>query len=237
MKEQIWGWDPSNRKRTEEIRQSLLLFLPSLPEQKLQIEWDAGGDQTLVNFRTKDGYVDFDCSIAFRDYLRDYFELPNAGEYYNKGGGVLIIEGQLLVFEYDEYAYFEKDELLYIEEHEYDEGIWIDFSHLNINDFFEKADKEKVHFYSSVNFVREKETYTSIELYGKTIPNAWIAKQEAKLELDIQDYMQTKCTMPFRHAEMSCSGTITASGIQIEELYKIEYTVEKDKKQERVNLL
>jgi hypothetical protein len=56
--------------------------------KKIRIEWDAGGDETPVNFIDKDGdFFEKEEAVSLISKLIEELNLPCAGEHYHKGEG------------------------------------------------------------------------------------------------------------------------------------------------------
>lgn len=80
--------------------------------QFITVKWDAGGDECLVYFSTKDSnkieYFSEDLSWELRDLIVEKLMLPGAGECYNKGEGEVFLneKNQLCIrFTAKEYYY------------------------------------------------------------------------------------------------------------------------------------
>jgi|GEM_PF-2223670 len=76
--------------------------------ESIVAEWNAGGDDTCCNVKIKDiyNYTKDGVNICW-DLIAETLELPNAGEYYNKGHGEIDVnqEGQV-VLRYSTRAYY-----------------------------------------------------------------------------------------------------------------------------------
>ncbi len=99
------------------FKTQLTTLLESLKQnnQKLTAIWDAGGDQTIITFYIDKQEYRFEDNEPLWNYLYSLlttqFELPNAGESYNEGGGEFQLdENGDIQFEYNEFYYFEDEE-------------------------------------------------------------------------------------------------------------------------------
>ncbi|MCR9143699.1 MAG: hypothetical protein NXI24_15735 [bacterium] len=82
-------------------------------------EWDAGGDETLVNVRIEGSYeVESDFRQALRYKIKDVLNLPNAGERYHEGRGRVLLEDDVrLVLRFDaEDSYANEDRFYFDDE-------------------------------------------------------------------------------------------------------------------------
>jgi len=97
------------------LQEELLKLLLELKKknQKLTAKWNAGGDQTILNFLIDGNYIDWSQDSVFdklRTFLVTKFQLPNAGEYYNQGKAEIKLpdyddnDATILII-YDEFAY------------------------------------------------------------------------------------------------------------------------------------
>lgn len=109
---------------TTQLKEQLLKLLHEGKE--VTVTWDCGGDEAFA-YPAIDGKElgyenEFSCELA--DYIIEKLNLPDAGEFYLKGGGRIFIEANTIVIEhtsvgagvmdYDE----EKEEEIYSEEEE-----------------------------------------------------------------------------------------------------------------------
>lgn len=72
--------------------------------KKITFEWDCGGDETLIDVfenkkPTNAKWVDPLC-----DVVAEKLELPNAGEYFVKGGGELVLKKEDLYVKHNSVA-------------------------------------------------------------------------------------------------------------------------------------
>lgn len=66
--------------------------------EKIEIRWDAGGDETPVWVYSNDVEIDWKESEDLVTLVVEILTLPNAGEYFVKGSGILIFkDDQLLI--------------------------------------------------------------------------------------------------------------------------------------------
>lgn len=240
----LWNYFRRSNKVEQQLpseRQSDVNLIPTLKEklldrlkefeqkgQEFSIKWDAGGDETLVNFQLDGEYFDHysdEVYIDFVRYLIEEFELPNAGEYYNEGGGTLSIEdGDSLIFEYSEYAYGED----YLSEEDtvhYREGFSITADESSIK-LLEYVNEESMNFYGSVCFLNEQTEDFSI--YSKLSDKRFKKQKVPELHQRIQAAVLAKFTPPFEGIEINYVGNLNEEYILIEELHTVQYFIDKN---------
>lgn len=135
-----------NEPKGKSLKEEVIDLLKDLrsKEETLTIEWDAGGDNTLVNFYLNDKtpiYDRNDNSVFYklRDHLIDKFELPNAGEYYNDGMAMLALdENDEVLITYSEIAYYDDydNEVDEIDDIVVEHSLKLDFNKFNSLNFF-----------------------------------------------------------------------------------------------------
>lgn len=83
--------------------------------KKLIVKWDAGGDETLVNF-PGEKIMNYDDSLdkaltiytELRSIIRKKLDLPNAGEDYDRGQGEIFLnERNQVILKFDSQRYYE----------------------------------------------------------------------------------------------------------------------------------
>ena len=79
--------------------------------QFITVKWDAGGDECMVYFSTKDGdkieYFEENLGWELQDLIAEKLMLPNAGECYNNGEGeVFLSEGNQLCIRFSAKEYY-----------------------------------------------------------------------------------------------------------------------------------
>ena len=69
----------------------------------LTAKWDAGGDETLVSLYVDGKQLSFNSEhfFAICDVIADQLELPNAGEWFVKGGGTIRREANQIVIDHE----------------------------------------------------------------------------------------------------------------------------------------
>lgn len=197
--------------------------------KKLAVKWDAGGDQTVLNFYLdKDvlPYYEDEVLEPLRTYLIEEFDLPNAGEYYNEGKGIFSIENEhQIAMVYDEFAYGEK----YDKDFESEESI-VEFSIPSTEScqkILDVSNKTTLNFYGSTSFLYEVSDH--FEVYANPLKDK---NKQAILDLQqtIKQNALSKFEPPFEGSEIGYAGTIDANQITVEELYQIKYWIDKDNK-------
>lgn len=68
--------------------------------KKVEVSWDAGGDETPVWIDVDGERVAWKESQGIVDVIIENLQLPNAGEEYSEGGGVLLFDGETLSLRY-----------------------------------------------------------------------------------------------------------------------------------------
>lgn len=199
--------------------------------EKLTVKWDAGGDETLVNYFIKDKNFPYPNEMLrdLTSYLIEEFQLPNAGEYYNKGGGTIsLTDDNRILLEYDEYAFFEG--------HESDESenflteFFVEDS-LDIKPLLSIFSLQKISFYGSMSFHHKKSEY--FETY---IPRNEKNEYKTKLKQfqeQLQKEILSKLKEPPKNLEIGYSGHIAANEIVVEDIYVLKYVIDKDNKNEK----
>lgn len=198
----------------------------------LIVKWNAGGDETIVNYFCNEvplGYHSFDFLEELRIYLVEEFNLPNAGEYYNDGRGKFsIVNEDEILFEFDEYAYFENYEGE-IESEMFEETFTVNFSNKK---FLEEYSLLETNFYGSISFLQERE-HEELQMDISGIDEDILNDKLKTLNQVIKKYILSKFDPPFQDLEINYSGKITIDKIIIDEFYRIKYTVDKNRKNEK----
>ncbi|UZR98165.1 hypothetical protein [Chondrinema litorale] len=211
--------DPREKSLKEEVI-DLLKDLRS-KEETLTIKWDAGGDNTLVNFYLNNitpVYDKYDNSVfhKLRDHIIDKFELPNAGEYYNDGEAKLLLdENDEVLITYSEIAYYDDydNEVDEIDDIVVEHSLKIDF------------DK-----FSSLNFFGEFSSFpTKSEDYFRIQQEFSIsAALEKELKELIKDQFYKNPILTQDLISISFGGEINETQIIINDISYYKHVVEKD---------
>lgn len=217
------------------LKEKLLEYLKNYEQDghQLVIKWNTGGDETIINFYMDDesypAYLD-DIYSAFTSYLIEEFELPNAGEYYNNGGGVLSVEqGNRILFEYDEYAYGE----IYDEDTESQNNI--DAFNIPATDqsrqLLDYFNENELLFHGSTCFLNE--VTDEFRVYTKDFDKK--VKKERALDLFqiIKKSAIEKFTPPHDASEIHYSGILIENEIRFEDVYQLNYFLDKNKVKEK----
>ena len=217
------------------LRENLLKRLLKYQEEnkKLSVKWDAGGDQTIINFFL-DGkdlryHLSDDLLKNFARYLVEEFELPNVGEYYNQGGGMISIEnGTKILFEYEEFAYGE----IYDDNIESEiklEGFSID-SNMESKKLLEELNQLELNFYGTTSFLLKE-----IDDFELSTPSYDYRVRKSKFA-EIQNYIKKhaleKFSPPLEGSEILYVGKIKEDKIIFEEISQLKFYIDKNKQNE-----
>lgn len=220
------------------LKENLLRRLKEYEKKNksLTVKWNTGGDETIINFFLETEVISYEDELMNKlaTYLIEEFDLPNAGEYYNDGGGEFLIEkGNKILFVYDEFSYGESyDEDLETDNIEEEFSIAPD---QNSKQLLDELNQTELDFHGSTSFLLEESL--DFEIYTS---NNEFRIRKGKLK-DIHDYIKIhaleKLTPPYEGTEIGYSGKIKEDEILFEELYRIKYYIDKNKKKERIYLL
>jgi len=205
--------------------------------EKLIVKWNTGGDETIINFYLKGNVLPYHTDEIVNDlasYLIEEFDLPNAGEYYNDGGGEISIDKEnKILFVYDEFAYGESyDENFDTENIEEEFSI---ITSLSSKQLLNELNQKELDFYGSTSFLLQE----SDDFRAYTTKDMFRIKKEKLREVHehIKVHILSKLSPPFEATEIGYSGKIKEDEILIEELYQTKYYIDKNKKNEKVYLL
>lgn len=220
------------------LKEKLLIRLNEYKKEnkKLTVKWDTGGDETIINFFLENNALPHTNELMneLAAYLIEAFDLPNAGEYYNEGGGALSIENEnSILFIYDEFAYRES-----YGEHLESENLEEEFSiapHPSSQRLLADLNQKELNFNGSASFLLEASFH--FDIYSSN--DASSIKKEAFDEIKnyIKIHALAKIQPPFEGKEIVFSGRIKEDEILFEEFYQIKYNIDKNKKEEKIYLL
>ena len=123
-----------------------------LEEKQLSVKWDTGGDQTIVNFEIDGKPNPYNNDMLYDDlraFLIEKFELPNAGEYYNNGDGIIDLDedGEVII-EYNECAYYE-DSWSDVDTNNLEKEIQLE-DKTNVSALLKEFELKEISFYGSI---------------------------------------------------------------------------------------
>lgn len=146
-----------------ELEQELLRLKKQ--NQKLTVKWDAGGDDTSISFFVDEKYLGWQLNEMYaklETLLIKEFDLPNVGEYFNKGQAEFQLSDNGILITYSELAYAHVD--------------WKELNHKEFSGEIENSNvQEAMHLLSEMNF-------SKISFYGnlKFMPNR---KEEFQIQI------------------------------------------------------
>ncbi|PHN03477.1 hypothetical protein [Flavilitoribacter nigricans] len=220
----------------KELENALQVFFDRLEKESgslppIEVRWNAGGDETPIWFTVNGKPVDYSANSMFRDlagYLIFQFDLPNAGEYYNEGGGSIYRDDTGAIrMRYHEFAYgYDEDG----DEDNFDQEILKEPLLIpdteTVGKLLNRLQKNELPFYGHLAYLKRKDRSLLIG-YSSDAEDDNEAETETLLDL-IEEHFRSSSTEELVHREIHFGGKINHTGILLDERSIIKYAVDKD---------
>ncbi len=197
-------------------------------DMQLSVKWNGGGDETIIQYQIGDKYVPYDNDTLLIELTRllvEKFDIPNVGEYYNEGGGIFSVDGQERVsIIYDEFAYGDADDDE-IESESMLRDIRVPSSEINTK-ILEFYNQEVLNFYGTISFLSESKNHLETD-FGM-VDMQMLNEHHTSIKEKFKEVVLNQIKGSYNSVEITYSGKMDKNHIYFDEIYKVNYFIDKN---------